>query len=63
MGIWAWVPTLWIYKVVTKIGQSLWVKTKLCLGPADVINCNSTIYTVLLSELASQSVWPQQWYH
>ena len=28
-----------VYKVVTKTGRGLWLKRKLCLGPAGVINC------------------------
>ena len=28
-----------VYKVVTKTGWGLWLKGKLCLGPAGVINC------------------------
>ena len=30
-----------VYKVFTKVGQSPWLKRKLCLGPTGVINCTS----------------------
>ena len=35
----AWACTLKVYKVFTKVGRGPWLKRKLCLGPAGVINC------------------------
>ena len=31
--------TLKVYKVFTKVGWGPWLKRKVCLGPAGVINC------------------------
>ena len=39
LGMWAWARTLKACKVFTKVGQSPWLKRRLCLGCAGVINC------------------------
>ena len=50
LGMWTWALkvythihicgcTLKLYKVFTKVGQCPWIKRKLCLGSASVINC------------------------
>ena len=39
LGMGAWGHTLKVYKVFTKIGRGPWLRRKLCLGPAGVINC------------------------
>ena len=63
LGLWTWALkvcthihicgcTLKVYKVFTKVSQCPWLKRKLCLGPAGVINC-----TPLLSKFVCQSVW------
>ena len=37
--MWACAHTLRVYKVFTEMDQGLWLKKKLCLGPAGVIKC------------------------
>ena len=39
LGMGAWACTLKVYKVFTKVGRGPWLKRKLFLGPAGVINC------------------------
>ena len=39
LGMGAWTCTVKVYKGFTKVGWSPWLKRKLYLGPASVINC------------------------
>ena len=41
LGMGAWARTLKLCKVFTKVGWGPWLKRKLCLGPASVINCTA----------------------
>ena len=61
LGMGAWARTLKLCKVFTKVGWGPWLKRKLCLGPASVINCTAlstlSFWVSLLPGAFGYNIW------